>query len=297
MYLTLTYLVIGYYIDGGHQNRILLALKSELPNEIDWAFSRLIALSFEWNEFSLDMIPGLLNELLSYAQPFFNWWSTLEPKDIDELMEEDLLNMSETHNMERVLQVFHILRNISFLDHNTLILTEHSGYRKMLQQGLAMPPSTQLNELRIYCLDTLECLSIHITLRSKFDVYLRELHKLLQTNDKALILGSLRALTRLAANEANEKILSDIDPEIIDRISQLLLIQDEELIGATLDYLYQYSSFHGEAAVQIAKNFPGNIVSALVRLLSWGSPKSLPPPATVDPAQQILHEPYRALHW
>ncbi|KAF9302617.1 Chromatin structure-remodeling complex protein rsc9, partial [Mortierella antarctica] len=286
-----------YYIDGGHQNRILLALKSELPNEIDWAFSRLIALSFEWNEFSLDMIPGLLNELLSYAQPFFNWWSTLEPKDIDELMEEDLLNMSETHNMERVLQVFHILRNISFLDHNTLILTEHSGYRKMLQQGLAMPPSTQLNELRIYCLDTLECLSIHITLRSKFDVYLRELHKLLQTNDKALILGSLRALTRLAANEANEKILSDIDPEIIDRISQLLLIQDEELIGATLDYLYQYSSFHGEAAVQIAKNFPGNIVSALVRLLSWGSPKSLPPPATVDPAQQILHEPYRALHW
>jgi len=160
-----------------------------------------------------------------------------------------------------------------------------------------MPSSTQLSELRIYCLETLESLSVHITLRSKFDLYLRELHKLLQTNDKALILGSLRALTRLAANEHNEKILSDIDPEIIDRISQLLLIQDEELIGATLDYLYQFSSFHGDAAVQIAKNFPGNIVSVLVRFLSWGSPKTLPPPVTTDPAQQILIEPYRALHW
>ncbi|KAG0253495.1 Chromatin structure-remodeling complex protein rsc9 [Mortierella polycephala] len=287
----------GYYVDGGHQNRILLALKSELPNEIDWAFSRLISLSFEWNEFSLNMIPGLLNELLSFAQPFFDWWSTLEPKDIEELMGEDLLNMSDTHNMERVLQVFHILRNLSFLDHNTVILTEHAGFRKMLQQGLSMPSSTQLDELRIYCLDTLECLSIHITLRSKFDVYLRELQKLLHTNDKALILGSLRALTRLAANEHNEKILSDIDPEIIERISQLLLIQDDELIGATLDYLYQFSSFHGDTAVQIAKNFPGNIVAALVRFLSWGSPKALAPPPTTDPAQLILHEPYRALHW
>ncbi|KAG0199446.1 Chromatin structure-remodeling complex protein rsc9 [Mortierella sp. GBA30] len=287
----------GYYIDGGHQNRILLALKSELPNEIDWAFSRLISLSFEWNEFSLNMIPGLMNELLTFAQPFFDWWSTLESKEIEELLEEDLLAMSETHNMERILQVFHILRNLSFLDHNAIILTEHSAFRKMLQQGLSMPSSTQLDELRIYCLDTLESLSIHITLRSKFDVYLRELHKLLHTSDKALILGSLRALTRLAANEHNEKILSDIDPEIIERISQLLLIQDEELIGATLDYLYQFSSFHGDTAVQIAKNFPGNIVSALVRFLSWGSPKSLPPPVTVDPAQQILHEPYRALHW
>ncbi|KAF9359284.1 Chromatin structure-remodeling complex protein rsc9 [Mortierella sp. AD094] len=287
----------GYYVDGGHQNRILLSLKSDLPNEIDWAFSRLISLSYEWNEFSLNMIPGLLNELLSFAQPFFDWWTSLETREHEELMDEDLLNISDTHNMERILQVFHILRNLSFLEHNTVILTEHSVFRKMLQQGLSMPPSTQLNELRVYCLDTLECLSIHITLRSKFDVYLRELHRLLQTNDKAMILGSLRALTRLAANEHNEKILSDIDPEIIDRISQLLLVQDEELIGATLDYLYQFSSFHGDAAVQIAKNFPGNIVSALVQFLSWGSPKSLPAPVTVDPAQQILHEPYRALHW
>ncbi|KAF9914390.1 Chromatin structure-remodeling complex protein rsc9 [Lobosporangium transversale] len=287
----------GYYIDGGHQNRILLALKSELPNEIDWAFSRLISLSFEWNEFSLNMIPGLLNELLSFAQPFFDWWTSLDSKENEVAMDEDLLSISGTHNMERILQVFHILRNLSFLDQNVIILTEHVAFRKMLQQGLSMPSSTQLNELRIYCLDTLECLSIHITLRSKFDPYLRELHRLLQTNDKAMILGSLRALTRLAANEHNEKILSDIDPEIIDRISQLLLIQDEELIGATLDYLYQFSSFHGDAAVQIAKNYPGNIISVLVQFLSWGSLKSLPPPITVDPAQQILHEPYRALHW
>ncbi|KAF9434955.1 Chromatin structure-remodeling complex protein rsc9 [Entomortierella beljakovae] len=289
--------VEGYYIEGGHQNRILLALKSDLPNEIDWAFCRLISLSYEWNEFSLNMIPGLLNELLSFAQPFFDWWTSFESKDQQELIEEDLLNISDTHNMERILQVFHILRNLSFLDHNTVILTDHTGFRKMLQQGLSMPPSTQLNELRVYCLDTLECLSIHITLRSKFDVYLRELHKLLHTNDKAMILGCLRALTRLAANEHNEKILNDIDPEIIERISQLLLVQDDELIGATLDYLYQFSSFHGDASVQIAKNFPGNIVSALVQFLSWGRPKSQPTPVAVDPAQQILHEPYRALHW
>ncbi|KAF9583327.1 Chromatin structure-remodeling complex protein rsc9 [Lunasporangiospora selenospora] len=287
----------GYYVEGGHQNRILLALKSELPNEIDWAFSRLIALSYEWNEFSLNMIPGLLDELLSYTQPFFDCWAELSPKDIEELSEDDILSLCDTHNMERILQVFHILRNLSFLDQNVGILTDHMNFRKMLQQGLSIPSSGQLNELRIYCLDALECLSVTIILRSKFDIYLRELHRLLQTSDRALILGSLRALTRLAANEHNEKILSDIDPDIIERISQLLLTQDEELIGATLDYLYQFSSFHGDASVQIAKCYPGNIVSVLSRFLTWGSPKSASTPVTVDPAQQILHEPYRALHW
>ncbi|KAG0231229.1 Chromatin structure-remodeling complex protein rsc9 [Actinomortierella wolfii] len=292
-----TNIMEGYFIEGGHQNRILLALRSELPNEVDWAFNKLIALSFEWHEFSLNMVPGLLDELLTFAQPFFDWLNSIETRQLEDLNEDDVAALNDNYNLERVLQVFHIIRNVSFLDHNTRPLSEEGALRKMLQQGLNLPSIGQLGELRIYCLETLESLSEHIVLRTKFDLYLQQLHTLLGSNDRTLILCSLRALIRLAGNESNERILGDIDPDVILRISQLLLIKDEELVATALDYLYQYSNFSGETPIQIAKNFPGNIVSILVGFLSWGSPKSVPGPAIVDPVQQIQHEPYRALHW
>ncbi|KAF9973698.1 Chromatin structure-remodeling complex protein rsc9 [Actinomortierella ambigua] len=287
----------GYFIEGGHQNRILLALRSELPNEVDWAFNKLIALSFEWHEFSLNMVPGLLEELLTFVQPLFGWIQSVETRQLEDLSEDDVAALNDNFNLERVLQVFHVIRNVSFLEHNTRSLSEVAALRKMLQQGLNLPSIGQLGELRVYCLETLESLSEHIILRTKFDLYLQQLHGLIASNDRTLILGGLRSLIRLASNEHNERILGDIDPDVILRISQLLLIKDEELVGTALDYLYQYSSFNGETPIQIAKNFPGNIVSMLVGFLSWGSPKSLPGPAIVDPAQQIQHEPYRALHW
>ncbi|RUP45297.1 hypothetical protein BC936DRAFT_148348 [Jimgerdemannia flammicorona] len=339
----------SFYINGGHRNRILLALKSGLPNEIDWAFNNLVKISFECaDNFHLEIIPTLLETLLHFAQPFFEH-HILPQSDLTTASTEDNADQStETEpafttlptdyhlfnskdyqeNLERVLQVFHILRNFSFLDTNIRLLSNQSGLRRWLMTGLFLPPHTQYIELRQHCLDLLENISPYIVVKSKRDEYVICLSKLLFANDRALILGGIRALTRLAVNEVNERALASIDHKVARRLLQLLLVNDEELLAATLEYLYQYSSLHGDFASQLIHHYPGNLVSLLVSFLSFKStihPPSAsqhqmghsgsyangypqghqPPPPTQQRAASIpdlsnyieLQEPYRCLGW
>ena len=60
-----------WYLDGGHRNRILLALESRLPNEADWAFNKLVRLSFICTDnISLAVIPGVMDAAMQYARPY-----------------------------------------------------------------------------------------------------------------------------------------------------------------------------------------------------------------------------------
>ncbi|SPO29328.1 uncharacterized protein UTRI_06277 [Ustilago trichophora] len=61
------------YLLPGPSNRILLSLKSGLPNQIDWALSRLVMLTANHRDqatrdFTLDSVPGLADALLSYVR-------------------------------------------------------------------------------------------------------------------------------------------------------------------------------------------------------------------------------------
>ena len=59
---------------GGVKNRLLLALESELPNEIDWALNILLKISFKFkdNNFCLSSIPGLTEALSQRANDFLD---------------------------------------------------------------------------------------------------------------------------------------------------------------------------------------------------------------------------------
>ncbi|KAJ1026349.1 hypothetical protein NDA16_002436 [Ustilago loliicola] len=61
------------YLLPGPSNRILLSLKSGLPNQIDWALSRLVLLTANHRDqaardFTFDSVPGLADALLSYVR-------------------------------------------------------------------------------------------------------------------------------------------------------------------------------------------------------------------------------------
>ncbi|KNE68758.1 hypothetical protein AMAG_13398 [Allomyces macrogynus ATCC 38327] len=57
-------------LKGGYHNRILLALNSTLPNEIDWALSTLCYISHVADHFHLLTIPGLIEVLLDMAEEY-----------------------------------------------------------------------------------------------------------------------------------------------------------------------------------------------------------------------------------
>ena len=67
-------------------------------------------------------------------------------------------------------------------------------------------------------------------LRGPSDFYLACLLKHVFGSDKARILGAVKSLIKLTLNEANEKIMVNIDTPLIQRLLQLLLVPDEDLV-------------------------------------------------------------------
>lgn len=290
-----------------------------MPNEIDWAFNTLIKFSYASENFSLDFIPTLIDLLLDFTVDFFQ-----HQIEKSQTVTDVFCSKAQQETYERVLQVFHILRNFSFLEMNIRRLAMHERLLFLLMKGIALPPSSQYGELSRHCLDILENIAPQVSLVSREDPYLTTMIHLLFTNDRAFILGSIRALTRVAVTETNERVLGYADLNVIRRLAQFLMIDDEELAAATLEYLYQYSSLRGNFSAQLIRCYPGNLVGLLTGFLSYKS--SLAPPSVsaigtlhgVPAAQMIklpentasqkptipdltnyqyLDEPYRCLGW
>ncbi|ORY06809.1 hypothetical protein K493DRAFT_332956 [Basidiobolus meristosporus CBS 931.73] len=248
------------HTEPGPQNRILLALKSTLPNEIDWAFNNLIILSYRCDDtFRIDSIPGLLDVLLSH----FNL-------NADQTNFDDFFNTTTNDIwMERSLQIAHITRNLSFLGHNAQCLASHDALLEVLTKGIELPSSSKKIELRQLCLDTFENLSPFILLKNRSARFIKPLKHLLYTTDKALILGSIHSLTRFALNEANESILSVVDDKLIQRMFDLLLVKDEELVEAVMEYLYCYSNLSSKTSLELVRHMPKSSINILIKCLTW----------------------------
>jgi hypothetical protein len=253
-------------MDQEFRTRILLSLQSSLPNEIDWAFNTLIKFSYASENFCLDFIPSLIDLLLDFTIDFFQ-----RHIDTTDHTFDAFCSKSQQEAYERVLQVFHILRNFSFLEMNIRRLALHERLLFLLMKGIALPPSSQYGELSRHCLDILENIAPQVSLTSREDRYLTAMTHLLFSNDRAFILGAIRALTRVAVTESNERVLANGDVDLIERMSQFLMIDDEELAAATLEYLYQYSSMRGSFSSQLVKCYPGNLIGLLTGFLSYKS--------------------------
>jgi hypothetical protein len=259
------------FMDQEFRTRILLSLQSSLPNEIDWAFNTLIKFSYASENFCLDFIPALMDFLLDFTVDFFQ----LQLNSSEDLF----CSKSKQEAYERVLQVFHIVRNFSFLEMNIRRLALHERLRFLLMKGIALSPSSQYGELSRHCLDILENIAPQVSLVSRDDPYFTTMTQLLFSNDRAFILGAIRALTRVAVTETNERVLGFADLDVIGRMAQFLMVDDEELEAAALEYLYQYSSLRGSNfSTQLVKCYPGNLIGLLTGFLSYKS--SLAPPSS-----------------
>ncbi|RIB07494.1 hypothetical protein C2G38_2045948 [Gigaspora rosea] len=313
----------GFLLGGGHHNRILLALKSNLPNEVDWAFEILVQLSAdEIINFYVDKIPGLVDTILLFVSPFYKDLRKLTGhdsvctsamdycKDVDNLeatINEFLSSSTKVEQLKRIMQIFLMFRNLSFTEHNVKFMAGYKPLRRFLIESLVLPEVARLSELKHHCLETVTNMCRVITLRSSKDELLSTLPKLLYSKDSALVLLSIRAMASLAANEHNADFLREIDPTTVQRLVQLLLIEDdEELILAVLDWFYQYSTYE-DSAYTIAQNAPGNFVRLLINFLRYGANEEdfmYDQRTSMESQSFQIHgefedypEPYRTLEW
>jgi len=86
-----------------------------------------------------------------------------------------------------------------------------------------------------------EAMAIHFSLAVNDDLF-PTLHANLLSDDRGLVLGSLRAICRLVMGRDEANCIGQINKLAVDRIKALIVLEDEDLVSACLDFLYQYTT-------------------------------------------------------
>ncbi|KAI8093857.1 uncharacterized protein BX664DRAFT_330754 [Halteromyces radiatus] len=230
--------------DSNTKQRILAALQYGTHSQIEWALKNMVTISFECpEELRLDRNPSLLDLLLKIAEV------SLQQSDEAECM------------MEHTLQILHILRNFSFIEENARLLANSTQLKQMMIKNLVLSSSHYT-----HCIDVLENVATYIDIGPS-DNYILCLASLVYANERHVLLGSMRVLTLLSLNKNNQTALIPGSAQTADRILQLLVVNDEEVIGAALEYLYQYTRISNSFRLQILTAHSGADIGILVSLL------------------------------
>ncbi|KAL7330637.1 hypothetical protein PS15p_205550 [Mucor circinelloides] len=258
------------------KDRILFALQFGQRSDVEWALDEIVTMSFECPEkLKLNESPFLLQMLVCLAQPCLashaadNALPTsasdtlsimlqdeIEPSptnataectdfSISESSPNDGSSSNETNaytdlgTLNIVLKVLHILRNFSFLSTYIPTLSEHAMVKEILVQALQTSMSTGHVELGRHSMDVLENIAVHLRLESAQDACLNCIYQVVASHDRYLVIGSIRTLTWLIINKENQASVES--SPVMERISQMLLSDDEELVGTALEYIYQHT--------------------------------------------------------
>lgn len=167
-------------------------------------------------------------------------------------------------------------RNMIILRDNAGYLAEFPPLQDLICIILQLPAIDDTVELKHIALDIAEQLTPVLVLEARDPLY-KSLLLQLHSNDRGILLTTLRALTRASTElEASNK-LADVPLEILAKIIDWLMLSDAELLEACMDFLYQYTAVVSNLdnllhfATTNTPNKPDNLIKSLARLLSYGA--------------------------
>lgn len=168
-------------------------------------------------------------------------------------------------------------RNMVMLPENSASMADFPPLKDLLCIMLRLPASDITVELKHIALDIAEQLTPNLVLDSEDPLY-RTLLTQLKSVDRGSILTALRALTRASMNLAESNKLEGISLDILEKIIDWLMLYDDEMLDACLDFLYQYTAVvpNLENLLKFRLTSPEkteSLVRHLARLLSHGARK------------------------
>ncbi|CAN8097693.1 unnamed protein product [Discula destructiva] len=301
--------------------RCLYALRSTVPSEEAFAVHHLMKISYERGDrYKFEGFPGLAEGLVNIAvrvgELFYDVkWTVCYDPESDGADPAELDGVNGTADiLDRIAQLrplpahLHIQPAI-FADKMTLVTEAAMTFRNMVMLTensetmalfppltdlicilLHLPTSDETVELKHIALDIAEQLTPYLVLDSHDPLY-QTLLKQLYSVDRGEILTSLRALTRTSMNRPQSNKLADVPLDILAKVVDWLMLNDEEMLDASLDFLYQYTAIvpNLETLLRFRFTTPGkpySLVKNLARLLSHGA-KSVTYKQTIKPEEKI----------
>ena len=191
---------------------------------------------------------------------------SLQQLDIqDELLPEDV-----TSCLSLVNEAGLVLRNMVMLHENALYISTLPTIRDLIVIVLNLPKRSTIVELQHYALEIAEQLTRFWTLEPRDPLY-QSLLAQTDTEDRGKIITSLRALGRIAMHLETSNKLSDVPIKTLQSICDWLLVEDEELRSACLDFLYLFTGFLDNVEILVNEINIEGLVQQLARLLLYNS--------------------------
>ncbi|KAH0559309.1 hypothetical protein GP486_004172, partial [Trichoglossum hirsutum] len=325
--------------------RTLLALRSGIAEEEDYALHHLVKISHERGEkYRFEAFPGLaeglVEKVLGISSLFYDvkWevsyredgfirekhtldgingtsdilakLTSLKPLDLGDDMETEEFS----HRLSKINEAGLVLRNMAMLEENAEHLSHLHAVRDFINIALNLPFRPSVVELQHYALDIAEQITKYLSLEPEDPLY-RSLLTQLRSSDRGIILTTLRAISRISMNLEENNRLKGVPMSVIRRISDWTLIDDEELVNACLDFLYQYTAVEDNVQAMLTEVNVEGLINQLVRLLLHGateketkvlvkkpvkgrSAKEIPN-LPLDLLEQLLkyEEPERSAYW
>lgn len=290
------------FIGPSIYSRTLSSLQSGVPKEVQYALHHLVKISHErGDKYRFDQFTGLaealLEKVLDVSQLYygFKWhvnYSEAMSTDGDvlnalslsgtaNLLEKisthrPLGNGSDVHPDEYAILLSNIneaglvLRNMVIMDENAWYLARMPLVRDVITIILQLPPDQATVELQTYALDIAESLTKFFVLDAKDPMYISLLSQL-DSDDRGNVITSLRALSRIAMNYHVSNRLPNAPMHSLRQICEWLLVEDEELRIACLDFLYMYTAITDNVKVLLKHIDMESLVATLVRALMQGA--------------------------
>ncbi|KZL78534.1 RSC complex subunit RSC9 (arid/bright DNA binding domain-containing protein) [Colletotrichum tofieldiae] len=326
--------------------RCLYALRSGTFEEQQFALYHLVKISYERHDkFKFEGFPGLseglVEKVLEIGNIFYNvkwkisWVSQVAADNFDTLDgnegTEDILERIDALDSKEINE--HIvpenladqmvlineaaltLRNMSQLRENASHLAEFLPIKDLICIVLSLPKHEWVVEVKHAMLDIAEALTPYIEIDSSDPLYKVLMWQLNDSDDRGIILTALRALGRISMNLEATNRLDKVPTAVLTKIGELMLLNDDELKDACLDFLYQYTAVVSNVDNLVKALNCEHLVQHLVRLLSHNARRyqeetllkpMMKPPSTDEPAampedllQDLLKldEPERCNQW
>lgn len=314
-----------------------MGLLSLVPDEQAYALHHLVKISFErgdkfrFDQFH-DLPEGLVAKVLQVGSLFYDvkweisWIPPSRDSDVGVLDAEygnpDILERIDglrpkpfyssilpaeiADKLVCINEAALTIRNMLTLPDNAGFISRFNPLKDMICIVLRLPNSDHVVELKHLILEISEQVTPYMTLDREdgdaedplYEVLLEQV----LSEDRGMILSALRAIGRISMRLDKTNTLNNVPPKVLDNILRWLYLNDEELMDACLDFLYQYTAVTTNVDTLLRSIVPEDLVNQLVRLLAYGArlahrdvvitPEHRVPPQNDPPAmpQSLFHE-------
>lgn len=328
--------------------RAQLALQSGIPDEEHYALHHLVKISHErGDKYRFDQFSGLAEalvaKLLQITNLFYDVdWSVVydddddasvdrntcldgihgTPNVLDKLRtripldnDDDMQTHAFIQDLGRITEAGLVVRNMVILEENAHYISKLPLLRDYFTIVLNLPPHPAVTELQFYALETVEQLTKYYHLDSQ-DMLYQSLLAQLESNDRGRIVTSLRAISRIGMYLPANKRLEEVPVTTVAQVCEWIMLEDEELRSACLDFLFQYTSIADNVETLVLDTDVQALVRQLSSLLLFqakeDAPRSKPLPSKEQDEQPTqvprlaselivqlnrYDEPVRSSHW